>query len=131
METTVKESYMYRELPTPVEILFYAYNHKFIFSHCARFVPESFRWYVSHNRNEDAEKVVQFIGKVNGYGDVNKDMLHEVTEAEKAILEEHLADKKYSFLDIFKHRHILKFTLLLAWIWYVNFILKRCCNIEL
>ena len=91
---------------------------------CPRFVPESFRWYVSHNRTEEAENVIQFIGKVNDYTDINKDLMREATEAEKAKEEKHMADKKYTFLHILKHQRILKFTLLLAWIWYVNFILE-------
>ena len=83
-------------------------------------MPESFRWYVSHNKAEDAERVVQFIGKVNGNADINKDMLHEVTETERAEQEIHLADKKYTFLDILRTPRVLKYTLLLAWVWYVN-----------
>ena len=85
--------------------------------HCFRFVPESFRWYVSHNRTEDAERVIRFIGRVNGYKDVDLKMLHEVTEAEKQMQKVMAEDKKYTVIDVLRHPKLLKYTLLLAWIW--------------
>ena len=82
-----------------------------------RFVPESFRWYVSHNRIEDAERVIKYIGKFNGYEEVDLKMLHAVTEAEKERQKAGEGDKKYTLVDILKHRSLLKYTLLLAFIW--------------
>ena len=82
-----------------------------------RFVPESFRWYVSHNRVDDAERVINFIGKVNGYDEVDMKVLHAVTDAEKERQKQIEGSKKYTILDIIKDRKLLKITLLLAFIW--------------
>ena len=82
-----------------------------------RFIPESFRWYVSHNRYEDAERVIKFIGRVNGYEDVDVKMLQRVAEAEKERLQDTKNNKKYTLIDVLSNKRLLKFTLLLAWIW--------------
>lgn len=71
---------------------------------------------MSHNRIEEAEGVIKFIGKVNGYK-ADMKMLQAVTEAEKEIQKGGVVNKKYTLIDVLGHPKLLKFTLLLAWVW--------------
>ena len=82
-----------------------------------RFVPESFRWYVSHDRMKDAERSIRFIAKINGHKGLDVESLKRLTETEKKEEKDRESDRKYTLLDIFKDRGLLKLTLLLSWIW--------------
>ncbi|XP_053392444.1 organic cation transporter protein-like [Mercenaria mercenaria] len=78
------------------------------------FVPESFRFYVGHDRIEDAENIIKKIARIN------KKPVPDMSELNllKASIEKaKLLDKKYSFIDFFKNKQLLKCTLLLAVVW--------------
>lgn len=75
-------------------------------------IPESFRWFVAHDRGEDAERVVQRWAKINKRPPPVMDTLIEgmtKTENEK--------DPKYTFLHLFMSRAIARTTILLSTHW--------------
>lgn len=76
-------------------------------------VPESFRWLVSHYKTKQAEVVIARIAAVNGKKKPDVTKLIEITRKE----EEMKQDKKYSILDIFRHKSLMKHSFLLWFIW--------------
>ena len=73
---------------------------------------------MSHDKIKDAEKVIQFIARFNGHNHVDMDSLKRMTETEKKEENESHIDRKYTLLDVFKNKSLLKLALLLVWIWY-------------
>lgn len=78
------------------------------------FVPESFRWYVGHDRFKDAQNVIKKVARVNGkpVPNVSGNCLKK-----KSLDEANLKDKKYSFFDIARNRQLRIYTLLLVMVW--------------
>ena len=77
-----------------------------------RCMPESFRWYYSHDRVNDAEKVITKVSKLN------RRPVPDMTFIEKQLAKRISdKDKKYSVLDLFKSRFLIKVTLLLLVTW--------------
>ncbi|WAR00506.1 OCTL-like protein [Mya arenaria] len=79
-------------------------------------IPESFRWYLSHNRSQDARGVMKYISRLNRT-ELTDESLHEMLRVEKGELA--TGDKrKYSFIHLFKTRRLVKITLLSAINWF-------------
>ncbi|XP_063402940.1 solute carrier family 22 member 6-A-like [Mytilus trossulus] len=79
------------------------------------FVPESFRWLVTHWKIQKAYEVIKRIAKVNDKKSPEYEKFHaEVIQVEDLVSEE----KKYSILDIIDNPRLLKFTLLLMVAWF-------------
>ena len=76
-------------------------------------LPESFRWLVSHYKTERAETVIARIASINGQRRPDVSKLIEITRKEAEVKE----DKRYSLLDIFSDRTLLKHSILLWFIW--------------
>ena len=79
-----------------------------------RFIPESFRWYYAHDRIDDAERVVSIVSKVN------RRPLPDMTHMKQLVMKDskgHKKDRKYSAIDLFKTRFLMKVTLLLSVNW--------------
>jgi len=85
---------------------------------CSRIIPESFRWYLSHGRLEEAEKVLEKVAKFNKKPCISLKQLEELdlTDGE----DNGQGDRKYTLLDIFKSRYLIKLSLLLSTVWYVQ-----------
>ena len=76
-------------------------------------MPESFRWYYSHDRVEDAEKVIITVSKVN------RRPVPDMTYMKKVAtnFETKQTDRKYSLLDLLKSKFLIKVTILLSFNW--------------
>ncbi|XP_052815175.1 solute carrier family 22 member 13-like isoform X1 [Mya arenaria] len=75
------------------------------------FVPESFRWYIGHDKTDKAKKIVSRIAEFNGKGP---------PKSIELIGGGQLMDKKdrtYHFLDLFRDRTIRLYTCLLIFVW--------------
>ncbi|KAL4239283.1 hypothetical protein ACF0H5_000100 [Mactra antiquata] len=79
------------------------------------FVPESFRWYVSHNRMKEAEAVIKKVATVNKAPVPD---MSELQSMKRDMDEEKQADRKYSFIDIVRNRSLLIYTVLYVIIWF-------------
>ena len=75
-------------------------------------MPESFRWYYSHDRVEDAERVVTVVAKINRRP--LPDMAYMKQAASSSSMS---SDKKYSLLDLFSSRSLIKVTVLMVIVW--------------
>ncbi|XP_052087908.1 organic anion transporter 3-like [Mytilus californianus] len=79
------------------------------------FVPESFRWLVTHWKIQKAYDVIKTIASMNNKKPPEYDNFHaEVIQVEDLVSEE----KKYSILDILDNPRLLKITLLLMVAWF-------------
>ena len=80
----------------------------------SRFLPESFRWFYGHDRIEEAEDVVRTVSKVNRRPEPDMLFMKELA----AIGAEGMRkDRKYSVLDLFKTKYLIKITVLLSLNW--------------
>ncbi|KAL4240147.1 hypothetical protein ACF0H5_000941 [Mactra antiquata] len=75
-------------------------------------IPESFRWYISHDKIDKAEAIINDIAKVNGK---TTDGIHITTD--KQTVESKDGDRRYTVLDLFKSRELTITTLLLMFVW--------------
>ncbi|XP_060576896.1 organic cation/carnitine transporter 2-like [Ruditapes philippinarum] len=75
------------------------------------FVPESFRWYVGHDRIRDAENIIKKVARVNGKP------APEIFSLRNDINDTHDTDKKYTFWDLANDRQLRKYSLLLIIVW--------------
>ena len=74
------------------------------------FIPESFRWYLSHDKHAEAKKVIDRIARCN-----RKSPPRELTLESHLIKEDNSAkgdDKHYSVIDLFRHRALRNTTLI-------------------
>ena len=74
-----------------------------------RFIPESFRWYYGHDRIGEAERVIKYVSEVNRHPTPDMSFMEEMKVPTK--------DRKYTVLDLFRTRFLVKVTLLLAFNW--------------
>lgn len=88
------------------------YNQRFF-----SFLPESFRWLVSHGRLDEAERCIRFVAKVNGKPPPDLNRLKVVIEKEQIAAKETKALQVYTVLDLFRTSKIRKTTILFALIW--------------
>ncbi|XP_060565155.1 solute carrier family 22 member 4-like [Ruditapes philippinarum] len=79
-------------------------------------IPESFRWFVAHDRPADAQKIIEQWAKINNkpVPEVGNTVIIE-KESTKEM------DKKYTFIHLFKSKELTKITLLLAINWHVYY----------
>lgn len=72
-------------------------------------LPESFRWYIAHDKPEEAKEIITRVAKYNKHRefDINK-VLQKPEKTD---------DQKYTVLHLFKSRYLVKVTLLLALSW--------------
>ncbi|XP_053397068.1 solute carrier family 22 member 21-like [Mercenaria mercenaria] len=81
------------------------------------FLPESFRWLVSHGRVEEAENSIKYVAKINGKPPPDLDKLKAVIEKEQLAAKETKALQVYTVLDLFRTSKIRKTTILFSLIW--------------
>ncbi|XP_052777401.1 solute carrier family 22 member 21-like isoform X2 [Mya arenaria] len=76
-----------------------------------RLIPESFRWYLAHDKIDKATAIIQSVADANGkqYPDL-KDF-NEINSGQT------LRERKYTFWHLFKTRHLIRITLLLVVVW--------------
>ncbi|XP_060552261.1 organic cation/carnitine transporter 2-like [Ruditapes philippinarum] len=72
-------------------------------------IPESFRWYIAHDKPEKAEVIVRAVAKFNRRTEFDIDKMLRKPDTKE--------DKKYTFLDLFKSKEMVKVTFLLAANW--------------
>ncbi|XP_045211659.2 organic cation transporter protein-like [Mercenaria mercenaria] len=72
-------------------------------------IPESFRWYIAHDKPEKAKVIINNIAKYNRQHEFNSD---EVLQKEGKT-----EDKKYTFLHLFKSGFLVRVTMLLMLNW--------------
>ena len=77
-----------------------------------RFMPESFRWLVSHRRFDSARQVIEKMARINGKPVPDLSHVEEV-----AMNDETTNRHTYSLLDLFRTNYIRKHTLLMSVIW--------------
>ncbi|KAK4872796.1 hypothetical protein RN001_014825 [Aquatica leii] len=81
------------------------------------FIPESPRWLLTKGRIEEAKKIVRTAAKENNVK-IPEDDLHMLLSPDVKSLDS--AEKSATVLDIFKHRSILKRSLVIFFDWMVN-----------
>ncbi|WAR13483.1 S22A7-like protein [Mya arenaria] len=74
------------------------------------FVPESFRWYIGHDRIEDAKRIVQKMAQFN-----RKPVPKSLDYIRKENAES--GDQKYFFSDLFKEKKLRLYTCLFMIVW--------------
>ncbi|XP_052818377.1 organic cation transporter protein-like [Mya arenaria] len=74
------------------------------------FVPESFRWYIGHDRIEDAKQIVKKMARYN-----RKPVPKSLDYIGKENAES--GDQKYFFSDLFKERKLRLYTCLFMLVW--------------
>lgn len=72
-------------------------------------MPESFRWYLSHDRQNEAKKVIKYVAKRNKQP-ITDQMLDEYLKAQSDI--EMRKDTKYTIIQLFRTRRLTRITLL-------------------
>lgn len=78
------------------------------------FIPESFRWYYGHDRVDDAERVVTEVSKVNRRPEPDMMFMKELATVGAG---EMGSGRKYTALDLFKSKFLIKITVLLSLNW--------------
>ena len=116
-----------------------------------RVIPESFRWYISRGKEDKARKVLRRQVIVNKRrflpatqqlkpaGDTEIDQNGQAINIEFGEhhgrfirSESELNDRKYTIVDLFRSKYILKTTILLTIVWYVQYcILLNWCKFRL
>ncbi|KAH3850398.1 hypothetical protein DPMN_092809 [Dreissena polymorpha] len=76
-------------------------------------MPESFRWYIAHDKQHQAMAVVKQVSKFNKKTPRDLDLLLIESKQLKS-------PKKSTFLDLFRSKQLLRLTVLLASNWYVS-----------
>ncbi|XP_025192491.1 organic cation transporter protein [Melanaphis sacchari] len=85
------------------------------------FIPESVRWLLTNGKLERAVKILHKVCRVNGVDISDKDII-EILECdfEKKPLVQTDAQPNTSFFDLFKHPVILKRSIIIMLLWFVN-----------
>ncbi|XP_026805656.1 organic cation transporter protein [Rhopalosiphum maidis] len=106
-------NWRYFQLAITIPTLFYTTYHWFI--------PESVRWLLTNGKQERAVKIIQKVCRVNGVDISDKDIV-EILECdiEKKPIVQADAQPKASFFDLFKHPVILKRSIIIMLLWFVN-----------
>ncbi|XP_034329452.2 solute carrier family 22 member 6-A [Magallana gigas] len=78
---------------------------------CWIFIPESFRWLVSHKKIDKAKEVIEKIAKLNRVA------APDLKEIEVALQKSHTVDRKYTVLDICRHGYLLKRAAVVSFAW--------------
>ncbi|XP_060552263.1 organic cation transporter-like protein [Ruditapes philippinarum] len=72
--------------------------------------PESFRWYVAHDKPEKAGNILRSVANYNKHNDVN------FSKALKKPEDTH--DRRYTLLDLFKTKYMIRISLLSSLSWF-------------
>lgn len=78
---------------------------------CWIFIPESFRWLVSHKKLDKAKEVIEKIAKINRVA------VPDLKEIEVALEKSRTVDRKYTVLDICRHGYLLKRAAVVSFAW--------------
>ncbi|XP_001944985.1 organic cation transporter protein [Acyrthosiphon pisum] len=107
------ENWRYFQLAITIPTLFYTTYYWFI--------PESVRWLLANGKQEKAVKILQKVCRVNGVDISGKDII-EILECdiEKKPTVQTDALPRASFFDLFKHPVILKRSIIIMLLWFVN-----------
>jgi hypothetical protein len=76
-----------------------------------RVIPESFRWYVAHERQDDAMDIMKSIATCNKH-----DAVYFGSGFENKIVSPK-DDRKYTFIHLFKSKYLAKVTFLQMIVW--------------
>ena len=79
-----------------------------ILSFFSRIVPESFRWLVSHDKLAEADRVIKKIARINNHPKPELNKLRTVVDSDVAFQ----GNRRYTFLELFRDRTLLKTTAL-------------------
>ncbi|OWF39254.1 solute carrier family 22 member 6-A-like [Mizuhopecten yessoensis] len=77
------------------------------------FIPESFRYLVSHNRLDEAKGIICKIARINGKPEPDMSEMSYLVEIDLKVD----ADRKYTILDVAKSPQLRKYTCLLGIAW--------------
>lgn len=80
-------------------------------------IPESFRWYIAHDRPAEAKKIIERWAKINKRPMPILDTMETLDDTGTKSV-----DKKYTFIHLFQSKELTKVTLLLAINWQVKII---------
>ncbi|XP_053395337.1 solute carrier family 22 member 4-like [Mercenaria mercenaria] len=72
-------------------------------------IPESFRWYIGHDKSDKALEVINKVAKYNDRHEVELGHLMEKPEVKK--------DRKYTVIDLFKSKTLIRNTILSIFNW--------------
>ena len=86
---------------------------RFLSTYIARFVPESFRWYISHGRYKAAKNVVNRVSSWNSHPAPDFDKMCRAVEAQEA----DSTDERYTMVHLFRRKALLKITIPLVFTW--------------
>lgn len=81
------------------------------------FLPESFRWLLTKNRFDDAERVLERISSFNDLPFPREEFNSVVDNSNKAGKKTDNAEKSYSIIDIFRSRVLRKRSIIVGFIW--------------
>ena len=78
-----------------------------------RVIPESFRWHLSHDRKETAHEILKKVAKTNKKPYVTIEQLQDLSLGDT----KEKGDRKYTILDIFKSKYLIRVTFLMSFPW--------------
>ena len=81
------------------------------------FLPESFRWLLTKNRFDDAERVLERISDFNDLPFPREEFNKVIDNSNKAGTKAENVEKSYSIIDIFRSRVLRKRSIIVAFIW--------------
>ena len=81
------------------------------------FLPESFRWLLTKNRFDDAERVLERISDFNDLPFPREEFNKVVDNSNKAGKKTDTGEKSYSIIDIFRSRVLRKRSIIVGFIW--------------
>ena len=84
-------------------------------------LPESFRWLLTKNRLDDAERVIEKISDFNDLPFPREEFNKVVDNSNKTDAKTEDVGKSYSIIDIFRSSILRKRSIILACVWYVVF----------
>ncbi|XP_053393423.1 solute carrier family 22 member 4-like isoform X2 [Mercenaria mercenaria] len=72
-------------------------------------IPESFRWYIAHDKPEKARAIIEKVAVYNGRPDFDV--------SEHLVKPEGKSDRKYTFIDLFRSKKLIKISVLSSFNW--------------
>lgn len=110
---TFRSNWRYFQLAITIPTLFYTTYYWFI--------PESVRWLLANDKQEKAVKIIQKVCRVNSVDISDKDIIEILeSDSEKKSTVQLDTQPKASFFDLFKHPVILKRSIIIMLLWFVN-----------
>lgn len=81
-----------------------------------RVIPESVRWLISKNRNDEAKKLIQIAAKENKVT-ISDEQLDTLLNVNENMNDGNSNKKRASVLDIFRHENMRKRSLIIFFDW--------------